>query len=288
MFAILGEIEFDIVTSPTGLERRGSADWARHNLIQGKPKLEWTGEGLEEISLDISLHVALGDPEARLKQLRDAKADHQPLAFVLGNGNYLGPYVISDISTTVRRTAAAGGLWAATVQVSLIEYTGQFTRPPARSGLLDAAGNLIAPLSQNAASARPSLTQQLIGNARTAGNVLRAGVDLFRDVRNGGSPASVLSQVPQLLQVTSQALAPLQGMTSVAGLLQDGAPLAAAGSAALGDVQTAISSLSPVSLESVLTQVDYASEKVTSAAGHLDEISQPLLDKAVAVITRRA
>lgn len=288
MFAILGEIEFDILNSPTGLERRGSADWARHNLIHGKPKLEWTGEGLEEITLDISLHVALGDPEARLKQLRDAKAAHQPLAFVLGNGNYLGPYVLSDLGTTVRRTRDGGGLWAATVQVSLIEYTGQFIRPPARSGLLDAAGKLVAPLSRTAASATPSLTQQLIGSARTAGNVLRASVDLFQSVRSGGGAAYVLGQVPQLLRVTGQALAPLEGMASVAGLLQDGAPLAAAGSAALGEVQLALNSLSPASLESVLSQVDYAAEKVDSAVGHLDDVSAPLLDKAVSVITRRA
>jgi len=288
MFAVLGNIEFEILNSPTGLERRDSADWARHTLIQGKPKLEWTGEGLEEISMEISLHVALGDPEARLQELRDAKAKHQPLAFVLGSGNYLGPYVLSDISTTVRRTNATGGLWAAAVQVSLIEYTGQFSPPPARSGLLDAAGNLIAPLSQTAASASPSPTQQMIGNARSAGNVLRAGVDLYQSVRNGGNPATVLGQVPQLLSVTSQAIAPLQGMVGVAGLLKDGASLATAGSGALSDVQMAISSLSPASVESVLTQVDYATEKVTHAASRLDGVGSQLLDLAVSVVTRRA
>lgn len=91
MFAILGNIEFTVAGGISGIEHSGSADWAEHARIQGKPLLEWMGEGLDEYQLTIELHPVLGDPEERLRALRLAKSQHQPLAFVMGSGEYLGP-----------------------------------------------------------------------------------------------------------------------------------------------------------------------------------------------------
>ena len=71
MFAILGDIEFDVAGGISGLEQSGTADWAEHARIQGKPLLEWTGEGLDTCTISIELHPLLGDPEARLRALQD-------------------------------------------------------------------------------------------------------------------------------------------------------------------------------------------------------------------------
>ena len=87
MFAILGDIEFTVAGGISAMEQSGSSDWAEHRRIQGKPLLEWIGEGLDECSLTLELHPALGDPEQRLRALRQAKGQHQPLAFSLAVGS---------------------------------------------------------------------------------------------------------------------------------------------------------------------------------------------------------
>ncbi|MEB0045574.1 MULTISPECIES: phage tail protein [unclassified Pseudomonas] len=173
MFAILGDIEFNVAGGISGMEQSGSADWAEHARIQGKPLLEWIGEGLDECNLTIELHPVLGDPEERLRALRLAKSKHEPLAFVMGSGEYLGAYVIGSLSNAIRRSTAVGQIKAATVQLNLKEYTGAFTRKAARAGLLDPA------LSGTSAAAAgspglisklipaPSTTQMVLGHAKT-------------------------------------------------------------------------------------------------------------------------
>lgn len=251
MFAILGEIEFELLGGLTGMDYRSTADWAEHQLIQGKPLLEWIGEGLDEYSLAITLHTSLGDPEKRLRDLREAKAAHQPLAFVLGSGDYLGAFVLTELSNNVRRTTAAGRLHSATMTVTLREFTGTFTRKPRRLGLLD-PGSLgsSSPGLQTRAVTLPSIAQKVLGYARSAGNILQSSASLYQAARSG-SPLSALSQVPQLLAMTGQAIAPLQGLSSVAGLLNGGADLVTLGNNMLGSVNSALASLTAVDMSSV-------------------------------------
>jgi phage protein U len=251
MFAILGEIEFELLGGLTGMDYRSTADWAEHQLIQGKPLLEWIGEGLDEYSLAITLHASLGDPEKRLRDLREAKAAHQPLAFVLGSGDYLGAFVLTELSNNVRRTTALGRLHSATLTVTLREYTGTFTRKPRRLGLLDPSSLASSsPGLLSRAISVPSTAQQVLGYARSAGNILQSGASLYQAVRNG-SPLSALNQLPQLLGMTGRALAPLQGLSSLAGLLDGGAELAALGDNMLGSVNGALASLTAVDMSSV-------------------------------------
>ena len=40
MFAILGEVEFDLITYFDGFESSFSANFAEHALIDGKPRLQ--------------------------------------------------------------------------------------------------------------------------------------------------------------------------------------------------------------------------------------------------------
>jgi phage protein U len=293
MLAVLGDIEFEVAGGLTGLEQRGTADWAEHPRIQGKPRLEWIGEGLDECSLSITLHAWLGDPEARLRALRQAKSQHEPLAFVLGSGDYLGMFVITEVSNAVRRTTGTGQLFASTVQVSLREYTGQFTRKVGRPGLLNPAltGTAAAAAGSPGLISRlipsPSTTQLVLNHARTAGNVLQAGKGLY-DALKGGSPALLLGQVPQLLGVTARAIEPLQGLTAAAGLLSDGADLAQLGSDVLGSVQGARSSLDPVDLGNIVERFAASGSSVSQAVTTLDGASTRLARLAAQVITRRA
>lgn len=261
MFAVLGEIEFEVNGGMVGMDLRSPADWAEHALIQGKPLLEWMGEGLDEYSLSIRLHAALGDPEARLRALREAKGKHQPLAFVLGSGDYLGAFVITDINSTPQRTLADGRPLSGTVQVTLREFAGTFKRPAVRPGLVaaDVAGSALASAGSPAvvASVTPKLSmpQTLLAHARSVGNMLGAAQQLHAAIKNG-NPALLLSSVPQLLGATSGAIAPLTGLTQVAGLLSEGAELAQVGANVLGNVNRAVSSLTTVDMSSAGSALD--------------------------------
>ena len=291
MFAILGDIEFTVAGGVSAIEHSGAADWAEHPRMQGKPLLEWVGEGLDECQLTLELHPLLGEPEQRLRALRLAKTQHQPLAWVMGSGEYLGPYVITHLSNVIRRTSATGQLLAATLQISLREYTGAFIRKVHAPGLLDPTARDSAPamdspgvISRQAAA--PSTAQNVIRHAKTAGTVLRQGQILYHAARSG-NPAAILGQVPQLLGVTAQAIEPLRGLASAAGLLRDGADLSRLGEDVLGSVMGARDSLNPVDLASIVNRIGASREALDQAVTVLDGASDRLAGLAADILTRR-
>lgn len=293
MFAILGDIEFTVAGGITAMEHSGSADWAEHARIQGKPVLEWMGEGLDECNLTIELHPMLGDPEQRLRALHQAKSQHQPLAFVMGSGEYLGAYVIKTLSNTLRRATATGQVKAATVQLSLTEYTGVFTRKVVRPGLHDAtlSGTSAATSGPPGLISRlmpsPSATQKLIAHAKAAANMLKAGQQLYLAVKSG-TPDMILGQVPQVLGITARALEPLQGLTTVAGLLNNGADLSRLGEQVLGNVMGARASLNPVDLSNIVGRFSASRDALDQAVSAMDSANTRLAGLAAQVLTRRA
>lgn len=293
MFAILGDIEFTVAGGISGMEQSGSADWAEHARIQGKPLLEWIGEGLDEWNLTIELHPVLGDPEERLRTLRQAKSKHEPLAFVMGSGEYVGAYVITNISNAIRRSTAVGQIKAATVQLSLKEYTGAFVRKVAKLGLADPAlsGTSAAMADKPGLISRltpsPSTVQAVIGHAKTAGNILKAGQNLYESVKSG-SPSMILGQVPQLLGVTARSIEPLQGLKSVAGLLDDGSDLSRLGENVLGSVMGSRSALNPVDLGNIVDRFSASRDSLDQALTTMNGASTRLAGLAAHVLTRKA
>lgn len=294
MFAILGDIEFNVTGGIVGMELRSAADWAEHARIKGKPLLEWIGEGLDEINLSIELRAQLGDPEARWRALREAKTKHQPLALVLGNGDYLGPQVVAELNLVHRRMSPTGQLAVAALQLSLREYTGTFVRKalptpglinPAVSGTPAAAAGSPGLLSKFMPS--PSTTQTVIGHAKTAANVLQAGKNLYDQVK-AGNASMILGQVPQLLGVTARAIEPLQGLAGAAGLLTDGADLAKLGDDVLGSVLGARSSLNPVDLGNIVERFSASRDSLDQALTTMDGARIRLAGLAAQVITRKA
>jgi phage protein U len=129
MFAILGSIEFDLITYFDGLELSYGADYAEHALIGRKPRLQHVGDKLDEIKIDLVFHASYCSPEAELLRLRKAVTAHEPLSFVLGNGDYKGRFVITDITATGRQTDKSGSMIALEAQLSLREYTGEKAKP---------------------------------------------------------------------------------------------------------------------------------------------------------------
>ncbi|HCT4763224.1 phage tail protein [Pseudomonas aeruginosa] len=288
IWAVLGEIEFELAGHPSGMEERTSADYAEHALIQGKPVLEHVGDGLDELTLDLQLHAVRIDPEATIRRLKRAQTAHEPLPLVLGSGDYRGVYLLTAIDTRVSRTDGTGRLISATVNVTLREYSGKYTKPlPNPLALKGAAARPGAQLG-GASSIFSTPMQQVLGSAVSAGNLLRAGVEAYemaRTVRD--NPAALLGQAGELLRMSEQVLVPLETMQGAAQLLADGGDLVQLGASVTRGVQDAVQSVSGVTIGNIVGRVDGAAASMSSAYTQMQTAAPRLADLAATIITRR-
>jgi len=122
MYAVLGDILFEVLTSPTRLESTRGFDYAEHRVVQDRPRLQWIADGLETIALELMLHVAFTSPKTQLDALNAAAQDHQARALVFGNSVHRGYFVLTAISEIHRHDADDGSLIWTTARIELKEY----------------------------------------------------------------------------------------------------------------------------------------------------------------------
>ena len=291
MFAILGDIEIEVAGGLVGMEWRETSDWAEHARIAGKPLLEWVGDGLAEYTLDIVLHPALGDPEVRLQEMKTAKAQHMPLKLVLGNGDYPGAYVITEMSSSPRRAQADGRIFSANLYVTLREFVGEFPDQANPRGLLarGLAGEPAAPDVQVQVAQPDSPARKLLEHARSAATMLRSSIEMYGAVQQlRSNPAVLLSRLPRLLDATRDVMAPLGKYIDTAGLLDGGGELVTAASGAMADVLSARSWLVSMDAVNAADRLSAAGNALERAAGRLSDVDVPLARLTAAVVTRRA
>jgi phage protein U len=122
MFAVLGEIVFELLGSPDAFESIRTWEYAEHRVIEDRPKLQWLAAGLETIALDFHFHRSFTDPSAQLTALIAAAGDHNARALVFGNGIHRGYFIVTSICTTAQQMSANGELIAITVRAALKEW----------------------------------------------------------------------------------------------------------------------------------------------------------------------
>ena len=122
MFAVLGEIPFEVVGSPEGFESRRSYDFAEHRVVESKPRLQWLGNDLERLKLELRLHASFTDPAAKMALLRSTAAAHLALPLVFGNGGFRGFFVIESIAMRSQQLSARGVPIAITAALALKEW----------------------------------------------------------------------------------------------------------------------------------------------------------------------
>ena len=59
MYALLGDIQFDLITYFDSFETDFGTDYAEHAVIDGKPRLQYMGDRLDEIRIELSFHAAI-------------------------------------------------------------------------------------------------------------------------------------------------------------------------------------------------------------------------------------
>lgn len=121
-YCLLGDIQFEILNSPTSINFTTKQSYAEHPKIDGKPTLQLTGSELNTIQLDLHFNWQFCDPDARLRQLIAAKEKAQAMALIFGGGQYQGNYVIESLNCKTIRTNTKGEAITIDVQVALKEW----------------------------------------------------------------------------------------------------------------------------------------------------------------------
>lgn len=124
MFAVLGDIEFDLITYFNGFSEENSYSWAEHARIGQKPITQFLGENLCEQSIKLNFHSAYCTPEEEIDKLKFYASQGEPLKFIKGNGDYVGVFTITSINAVTEHSDNYGNLISTQVDVKLKEYTG--------------------------------------------------------------------------------------------------------------------------------------------------------------------
>lgn len=122
MHSQLGTIVFDKAFTPTGESDSLEITWASFDLINQPTKLQPTGRGLVEYSIEMFFHASFCKVDDQIKSLTDSAVNYDVLPFLLGNGKLVGDFVIINISKKVEQKDDLGNLISATVTVNLKEY----------------------------------------------------------------------------------------------------------------------------------------------------------------------
>lgn len=125
MYAQLGDIKFELITYFNGLTETSSYNYAEHERIENKPILQYIGENLTEQTLKLNFHRNFCVPEDEIQTLKEAAQNAIPLKYIKGNGDYVGVFVIEEISDTVEQTTSEGDILSIQLELKLKEYTGK-------------------------------------------------------------------------------------------------------------------------------------------------------------------
>ena len=121
MYAQLGDIKFQALYGPSTLDSSIEATIAEHPLIEGKPRLQRVGTGLETFDLTIKLHVTFCDPATEIAKLRSYLESGEVLPFIGGDGTVYGTFVVKSLGRSVRQLSRIGKIVDAEISVSLLE-----------------------------------------------------------------------------------------------------------------------------------------------------------------------
>lgn len=134
----LGTVRLDLLAYLEGFKGTATYAYAEHQIIDGKPHLQWTGDGLKTRTLTAQLHASFCDPHAQYQTLTAAAERHEALKLFFVSGIFEGDYVITQIQRTLLQTDPLGQPYAMTLELELQECV--VPRDAPDSGLLASIG----------------------------------------------------------------------------------------------------------------------------------------------------
>ena len=124
----LGNIYFVVsaktIRTISGYQRKVAARYSEHNIVLGKPKLEFTGPSLEDVSFNIQLNKMYGvKPIDEFERLKEYVETGAIVDFVVNNvpvGS--DQWVIKDAAMTNVKQGTKGEIYYCEINVTLAEY----------------------------------------------------------------------------------------------------------------------------------------------------------------------
>ena len=146
MYAQLGNIRFEGLKGFSNFSHERGVNYAQHELINGKPRLQAVGDNLDSISFGMYLHSEFTNPEADIDTLRVSMQNREVLPLILGNGRVLGFFVIPNFSQVNSFTDPVGNLIEVTLSIELLE---SFSDDPLRESEIQAINQAFATSTRN-------------------------------------------------------------------------------------------------------------------------------------------
>ncbi len=121
----LGDVAFQVgvgeIFTLRELRRKRDAVYAEHGVASGRPKSQFVGVDLWEVSFSIQLSRNFTNPEARIEELTAMQeaGEHHPLA--VGGRNF-GEFTLRSYEETVKRMARGGEIEFAELSLQLREF----------------------------------------------------------------------------------------------------------------------------------------------------------------------
>ena len=184
MFAQLGDVKFELLNSFTDLEETHEAQFAKHEVLQGRPRLQAMGNALTELKFGIRLHWRLGDVDEAYKGLLSAKEAQQAVSLVYGSGRFAGWFVIGSLRARTRMMDKHGRTAAREVDVELTEFVGDPNNPLPAPAVVSGSQNPLLAM----------LPESVRGTVSKVADAVQRGIKIYRAVE------SQIGQVQGLIQ----------------------------------------------------------------------------------------
>ena len=126
MIASYGDVVFNVsaeqVKTFGDFSRETRIKFAKHEIYNGKPVLQYTGAENCTVSMSIQLRAGLGvNPKQEIEKLREMATAGEEKPLVIGE-EILGKYVLENISEEREHIDNKGNLINANVKIKLTEY----------------------------------------------------------------------------------------------------------------------------------------------------------------------
>ena len=168
MYAMLGDVRFEFLTSFNNLEETHKAIFGKHEVLVGRPRLQAMGNDLTGYRFGVKLHWMLGNPDTAYNGLIAAKESQQAQALVYGSGRFVGWFVIETITGRTLLQDAQGRTAARELDVELTEFVGDPNNPLPTPGI----GGGLSPLLS-------MLPESVRGTASKIADAVQTGVRIY-------------------------------------------------------------------------------------------------------------
>lgn len=177
MFAFFDDLELPL-KGVSELSVSYGANYASHNLIARKPKLQYVGLNSRQVTLSLRYDYSQGDVSAARKKLLDKARSHQAGTLALGSGLVLGVFVLESISESFRQTDGQGQPICIDYQATFKEYGQDNAAPKASPAVKKTAEAATSAAQQTTNLPNPPKVPGTAGaktKATTAQEIVRQG-----------------------------------------------------------------------------------------------------------------